>query len=203
MTELEIMRVMEKILNYDNSYPIILVNDFNFFYQKGIESCDLEMYDVALSNYDKAIELTSNQNDLSDVWTEKGLVMEKIKDYDMAIICQDKAIGYNPNNEDAWYMKGVSFGKMAKSVDDPLHNDAKECYEKVLSLKPNDIQALDNLGVTLYRLKDYEGAIKCFDKSISIEPNQSFPWIEKARVLKELGSDEEAEQCFAKAKELE
>ena len=88
-----------------------MVDDFNFFYQKGRDAFDLGEYDVALFNYDKAIELTSNQNNLSDAWTEKGLVMEKKKDFDMAIFCHDKSIEYNPNNEDAWYMKGVAIGK--------------------------------------------------------------------------------------------
>jgi len=179
-----------------------VADDFNFFYQKGIAAFDLGEYDVALFNYDKAIELTSNQNNLSDAWTEKGFVMEKKKDFDMAIFCHDKAIEYNPNNEDAWYMKGVAIGKKCKSRDDPLRNDAIECYEKALSLKPNDTQVLDNLGLELRCLKDYGGALKCFDKSISIDPNQHVPWAAKSEVFKELGRDEEAEQCLAKAKAL-
>ena len=179
-----------------------MADDFNFFYQKGIAAFDLGEYDVALFNYDKAIELTSNQNNLSDAWTEKGFVMEKKKDFDMAIFCHDKAIEYNPNNEDAWYMKGVAIGKKCKSRDDPLRNDAIECYEKVLSLKPNDMQALDNLGLELRCLKDYDGALKCFDKSISLDPNQHVPWAAKSEVFKELGRGEEAEQSLAKAKAL-
>mgnify|MGYP006143699533 CR=1 FL=1 len=35
-------------------------------------------------------------------------------------------------------------------------------------------QALDNLGVQLRCLKDYDGALKYFDKSISIDTNQNF-----------------------------
>jgi len=176
------------------------MENFNFFYKKGIELADLEMYDDALSCFEKAIELTSNQNDLSDVWTEKGYIMEKIKNFDMAINYQEKAIEFNPNNNDAWYMKGVAFGKICKSDEDPIHFKAVECYEKALSIKPNDTQALDNLAIELDYLKDYERALECLDKSITIDSNQYFPWFEKSRILKKIGHSEEAEKCLQTAK---
>jgi tetratricopeptide (TPR) repeat protein len=62
-----------------------------------------------------------------------------------------------------------------------LHGITKECHE----------------------LKKHEEAILCFDELIRLEPEHSSGWLNKGDSLKKLGKHEEAEQCFAKAKELD
>ena len=180
--------------------------NFEYLEKQGIEFSDLEKYEDALTCFEKAIELSSNNNDLSDAWTEKGFVKEKLKDFDSAIFCQTKAIEFNPKNADAWYMKGVSFGKQKKYVDEII------CYQKALDINPNDLQFLDNMGTSLYNLGDFKNAITYFDRSISIDPNQCHPWQMKVIALKELAImaapvaaatlSDEAERCNDMAKKL-
>lgn len=50
---------------------------------------------------------------------------------------------------------------------------AKEAYESILEQSPNDLGALENLGVTLELMRDYEGAARTWTKSLSLSGNIS------------------------------
>ena len=58
------------------------------------------------------------------------------------------------------------------------------------------------IKVSLVKLERHEEAIGCFDKVIRIDPEDYVAWRNKGRSLKELGRDDKAKECFAKAKEL-
>ena len=51
--------------------------------------------------------------------------------------------------------------------------------------------------------KNTKEAIACFDTAIKIDPEDSQVFFCKGNSLKKLGRNEEAEQCFDKAEELE
>ncbi len=55
----------------------------------------------------------------------------------------------------------------------------------------------------LFDLKKYEESIQFCDKSIKIDSKNSEVLVCKGNSLKSLGRDEEAQQCFRKAKGLE
>ena len=57
-------------------------------------------------------------------------------------------------------------------------------------------------GFSLALLEKDKDAITCYDEAIRINPKDSFAWRDKGNLLKRLGRDEEAEECFAKVKEL-
>jgi len=56
--------------------------------------------------------------------------------------------------------------------------------------------------ISLAELKKDKDAITCYDEAIRINPKDSFTLDAKGYSLKRLGRDEEAEECFAKVKEL-
>src|SRR5215211_5835081 len=43
-------------------------------------------------------------------------------------------------------------------------------FERVLEIEPNQIDALNGKGTSLYRLADYDKAKKCFDKVLKMDP---------------------------------
>ena len=60
-----------------------------------------------------------------------------------------------------------------------------------------------NKGISLYVLERYEESILYYDTAIKLNPKLSGAWHNKGGSLEKLGRDGEAEQCFAKARELE
>ena len=51
-------------------------------------------------------------------------------------------------------------------------------------------------------LGKYEDAIKCYDEIIKIKPDDAFTWYNKGIALANLGKQEDADNCFAKAREI-
>src|SRR5688572_3142937 len=43
-------------------------------------------------------------------------------------------------------------------------------FERVLEIEPNNIEALNGKGTSLYRLADYDKARNCFDKVLKMDP---------------------------------
>jgi len=59
--------------------------------------------------------------------------------------------------------------------------------------------ALNNIGVALYKEKNYTGAIKYYDRAIEKDPDYVLAWSNKGDALKALHRDDEAEDAFASA----
>jgi tetratricopeptide (TPR) repeat protein len=58
-------------------------------------------------------------------------------------------------------------GKLGK------HEEAIECYDKVIELDPENEAAWINKGNALCNLNKYEEGIKCCDKAIKMDPPDS------------------------------
>ena len=66
------------------------------------------------------------------------------------------------------------------------YKDAIKNYESVLSIDPNDIEALSGKGVALYKLHKYKEAITYFDKVLAINPNYFSAVLGKSLAAKKL-----------------
>jgi tetratricopeptide (TPR) repeat protein len=54
----------------------------------------------------------------------------------------------------------------------------------------------------LCSLRLHELALQCCDRSLAINPDNALTWVTKGIALNKLGRHDEAEEAFAKAKEL-
>ena len=83
------------------------------------------------------------------------------------------------------------------------YEDAVACYDKATALDAKDSLIWYNSGVALTQLERYDDALSSYDKAIEVSPGYADAWYNKAELLKHKGQDTEAENCFAKVKELE
>jgi tetratricopeptide (TPR) repeat protein len=67
----------------------------------------------------------------------------------------------------------------------------------------NDPNTWNNKGKTLYRLGEYDEAIKAFDEAIRLDPNYAKAWNNKGIVLKNQGKYDEAIKAFDEAIRLD
>ena len=81
-------------------------------------------------------------------------------------------------------------------------NDAIKCYDKIIALKPDDVDAYYNKGITLVDLGHREKAIVCFDRVLELNSDYVGAYIYKGIILAELRQYAESIQCFDKAIEL-
>jgi len=65
---------------------------------------------------------------------------------------------------------------------------AREAYERVLKVEPNNLPALVNLGATEYRLGNFEEAERLLRRSLQIKPDNPTAWLNIGMIY--LGRDE-------------
>jgi len=83
------------------------------------------------------------------------------------------------------------------------YEEAKESYEKLLSLDDTDDMAHVSLANVLHKLGDEEGAQKHHERAIALDPEYAPHHFNYANTLYDLGRREEALLGYTKAYELD
>lgn len=165
------------------------------FFARGVAHLRLENYDVAIADFDKAIQLNPQWGNL---YLARGSAYSLKKDYDSAIANFDKAIQIEPDLEGAYFGRGrvySSKGDWDRAIadyDKAIELDpqwaivyvyrgqgyeskgdstrALADYDKAIQLNGN---AFAPRGVIYAKKGDYERALADFDKAIELDPKET------------------------------
>ena len=91
-----------------------------------------------------------------------------------------------------WYDAGLEFTKNKQ------YQKALECDDRILEIKPNDVDALNHRGVLLANLDRYEEAVLSYNKALLIKPNNIFVLTNNSNALNKLERYKEAVICYDK-----
>lgn len=111
----------------------------------------------------------------------------KARDVRAALANYDKAIELSPGYTDAWVRKGVTL------FDDGRMDEARECLEQAVRLRPNEFKAVYNRGKLRLHIGDKEGALADLDKATSLKPHHAAAHEWFADALESCGKETEAE----------
>ncbi|MGE5661743.1 MAG: tetratricopeptide repeat protein [Ignavibacteriales bacterium] len=134
--------------------------------------------------------------------------------YDKAMESCNRALQLDPDNSDAWTLKGGILRLSEK------YEEAIKCYDKAIEIKPDDAHTWGSKAGALTNLRKYEEAIKCYDKAIECynraintnldggktSSNKRYgvhAWTGKAEVLYNLKDYIGAIKCYNKALEID
>lgn len=120
----------------------------------------------------------------------------KAHDVRAAIANYDKAIELYPQYTDAWVRKEVTL------FDDGRMEEARECLEKAVRIRPNEFKAVYNRGKLRLHMGDNEGALADLDKATSLKPQHAAAHEWFADALERFGKEDEAELHRRIASEL-
>ena len=201
-------------------------NDFELYKERGDLKAELGLYNEAIDDYKKALELNSNykevkqalkrtENDLdihnfinnnsliendsgkdSVYYFDKACKFYDEGKYKESIVYYSKTIELEPNNSAAYYNRGLAKKNLGQ------YKEAIKDYDKAIELYPNDSAAYYNRGLAKSYLSEYEEAIKDFDKAIELDPNDSAAYNNRGLDKANLSQYEEAIKDFDKAIEL-
>lgn len=121
---------------------------------------------------------------------------EKFK-YLEAIDACGKAIGLDGKYADAYFWRGVAL------VATRQYDRALADFTQVITLNPNDVQALSNRGLVYRRLKQYELALKDLNQAIEIDPAYAPGWLSRGTVFAQLDQWSDAILDYSKGIELD
>ncbi len=130
-----------------------------FLTNLGIAYYDKGMYDEAIVQHKKAIEMNPNNSDayinLGVVYADKGM-------YDEAMVELTTAIEIHPNSPEAYTNLGVIYKRKG------MYDDAVTMHRKAIEIKSDFAQAYYNLGIAYYDKGMYDEAIVEFVAAIEI-----------------------------------
>ncbi len=76
---------------------------------------------------------------------------------------------------------------------------AAQHYRKALEARPDDYQALTSLGLALFELHDYEGALQAYAQAAKVMPQDPVPWEKMAQIYERQGHLRRAVQAALQA----
>ena len=80
---------------------------------------------------------------------------------------------------------------------------ARSSYERVLALQPNDVDALNNLGIVLAALRDFDQAESMLRRAVRIAPRNAVAWNNLGTVLAQRAQPADAVAAFQQALALD
>ncbi|AFZ03792.1 serine/threonine-protein kinase [Calothrix sp. PCC 6303] len=154
---------------------------------------ELQRYQDALNNYEKAVEI---QDNYAEAWYGKGKALSGMKKYQDALTAYDKAIQLQPEYLQAWRGRGFTLYKLQR------YNEAIASIDKTLASQNDDAEAWEIKADSLDSLKRYDEAIQAYDKAIENQADYYQAWYKKAKVFQGLKRYQDAVTAYDKTLEL-
>ncbi|HET9589427.1 MAG TPA: tetratricopeptide repeat protein [Anaerolineales bacterium] len=120
-------------------------------------------------------------------WFERGYVSAERENFDEAIRCYTRAILLAPNRTEAYYNRGLIFGRNTGESASAITD-----FDVVIRLKPLDADAYYSRGLSYYIMGDKFSALKDFRKASELSPQDGKIRVSLVGVLKAVGQTDEA-----------
>ncbi len=147
-----------------------------FYINRGNLYQEHKKWELALSSYDKAIQV--NPND-ANTYHNRGVLYQEHKKWELALADYNKTIQINPNNANSYYNRGVIYYKHKK------WELALADYNKAIQINPNYATAYIGRGVLYKEQKKWELALSDYNKAIQINPNDVYVYGNRGVLYKE------------------
>jgi len=159
---------------------------------------DLEQYEKAISNYNKAIQL--NPND-ANTYNGRGLAYYDLEQYENAISNYNKAIQLNPNDANTYNGRGLAYYKLEQ------YKKAISDFKQAIELNLETARIFYFQGNAYKKLREYQKAISSYTRAIETdnywgEGSLADAYYKRSLTYKELGNINKARSNLEKAAEL-
>ena len=153
-------------------------------------------YDGAIADYNKAIELFTDNNDKARTCNNRGISKSEKGDYDGAIEDYTRAIELKPDFAAAYINRGNA------KDDKGDYDGAIEDYTRAIELNPDYAKAYNNRGNAKNDKGDHDGAIADYNKAIELKPDYANAYNNRGIAKDELKDYDGAIADYSKAIEL-
>jgi len=176
---------------------LIIYEQYDLFedWEGVLDELTVNLGGISLSDATAKDERTEYEKALENV-IKKGFMFYNMGEYDTALSYVESAIKLKPDDNEAWYVKGVSLDALGR------HEEALKAYDKAIELNPDLAASWTNKGAALDALGRHEEALKAYDKAIELNPDLAASWTNKGVALAALGRYEDALKAYEKAIEL-
>lgn len=94
--------------------------------------------------------------------------------------------------------EALNFGALA-AFHSGNRTEAQEWIERAIALRPDYVEALNNLGNMRRAAQDHRGAVEAYRKALAIHPDYVNAWFNLGNALRDCGEPESAVEAFEQA----
>lgn len=152
---------LQQALDFIDTLPSDLDDKSLLFNIRGACYAGLGKLDIAVINYQKAIEIKPNYAkahfNLAGSFQELGKLYDSVQSYENAIL-------FDPKNEQPYNNLAIVHRELNQL------KEAEESCRRAIDLNPNYAEAHTNLSIILYATGDINSALISLEKAYSIDP---------------------------------
>ena len=134
--------------------------NYEYFFNRAQDKCEVANYEEAILDYNKALELSPTEICL--VYSMRGNAKRNLGYFDGAISDQNKALDFDPLYADGYFNRGSAKYKMGDFVG------AIEDYTQVIKINPADSDAFFNRANIKKEIGDMRGACEDWKKGAEL-----------------------------------
>ncbi|MCA2592823.1 MAG: tetratricopeptide repeat protein, partial [Microcystis sp. M31BS1] len=167
--------VLSRLKRYDEGLAAItqainLAPRAAWYGNRGVLYIDLQKYELALSDWNKAIDINPNH---AVAYVNRGLLYSDLQKYDLALSDYNKAIDINHNLANAYVNRGLLYSDLQK------YDLALSDYNKAIDINHNLANAYNNRGVIYANQQKYELALSDYSKALQLNPNDAGAYVNR------------------------
>ena len=184
-------------------YSIEIKHNYNNFDNEDLSECcysmradcyeELDKYEEAIEDYNKAIELNP---DWWDLYSNRADCYKKHEQYEEALEDYSKAIELSPDLSLLYRDRADCYKELEQ------YEEAISGYSEAIKIKPDSDYSYQKRGQCYQKLEQYSKAIKDFTKAIEIDSDWYGYYRDRADCYKELEKYEEAISDYSKTIKL-
>lgn len=163
-------------------------SNYQTYYNLGMAQQNMGLFDIAISNYSKALQITKERDEKSQVLSSRGTAFAANGDYERAIADYDKALELDPENPMIYSNRGLSW--TAKGDN----NRAILDFTKAIVLDNTYYSAYSGRGIAYFHLKDLHKALQDYSQALTINKQDVITLFNRALVYRDLQKYPEAIQ---------
>jgi tetratricopeptide (TPR) repeat protein len=169
--------------------------------EKGCDQIENGSLEEALADFDKAIQIDPN-NRLG--WINEAYVLDELnRTFESsqasykALEITDMMLEADSRNATLWLEKGFLLTNVGNE------EEAVNAFDNASKIDPKNVMAWRMKGILLAGgLQRYDDALRTYDAALNINPDDSTLWALKGETLKTMGRQAEADDAYAKAREM-
>jgi tetratricopeptide (TPR) repeat protein len=163
------------------------------FCAKGAAHHVLGNYDIAIANFDRAIQLDPKQ---WNPYLRRGETYYRKGNYDQALADYDRAIHLNSQQPNAYHDRGLA---LARTGD---HDLAIADFDKAIELSPQEAAIYNARGAVYARKADYNRARADYNRALQLSPQLKMIYYNRGLTYAHQGDYDSALADFNKEIEL-
>ncbi|MEW6467986.1 MAG: tetratricopeptide repeat protein [Bacteroidota bacterium] len=130
-------------------------------------------------------------------WYNLGLIYNEFGQADSAIYVLNKVLELQPQHINTQGLLGSVYGKLKNDLPKAIFH-----LQKAVQYNPNDLGALENLGIAYAMNKNYPEAVATMEKVLRIKPDNPQTWSNLGSLYGNMGDSLKAKEYFARARQL-